>query len=1145
MRKIPSLFSLALLLALPLGTHAQLVVNDTLTGATSSYGWKPQGGACLTAGSNAAGSTLPACVGLSAYSGQTQVGGTSGRLPDQVGSGALRLTNGDTKVGTNGNSMTGSVVSTTPFPTSQGVQVTFSTVTYGGNAYVNSANAKSGADGMAFFLMDGSRPPSTGAFGGSLGYSCANGKGDQNTPDGANGVDGGYLGVGIDEFGNFSNPSDSTSDGPGQSPGSIVVRGAGSITYARLNALNSTYYPSSNLPGTLDNTTKAAARVLAVQKTCSTGKLWNYSGAQIVDKNNNKIKSGTATTETVLDYPLLVSKPVTDTIYSQEATSMPLRKAATVLTYNLKITQDGLLSLSYSSNGGASNTIFSNQSITAGNGPLPSSFLFGFTAGTGGGSNVHEITCFKAAPINAAADSAGSNVPQAATLQAGTQVYLASYHPLNYWGQLTASYFVADSLGNLSVNPVPNWDASCVLTGGVCSSTGATTTAQTSASRRILSYSTTGIDFLKLSDLTSAQQSAIGGSTDGTNRINYLRGDRSKEIVAGGSGTFRHRDGVLGDIRASSPTWVGPPTLPYTSAGTDLLTKLAIAEFGTTYNAFATTYQSRPQIVYVGANDGMLHGFRAGANTGAGAYDASNNDGKELLAYVPTAVVSSIHPSNANYDFSSSQYAHNAYVDATAAMGDLYYAGAWHTWLVGGLGAGGSATGELTTGTAKAAAAVASAIAGSTVAAVPLTSSGSIYALDITDPANFATTAASSLVIGELNAGTISCANDSACGTKFGAVYGTPIIRRTHDGNWAVIFGNGRNSATGAAGVFIATVDRTTGAVTTRYLDTGSTNAVTKNGIDYVVSADLDSDHVIDYLYAGDTAGHIWRFDLTSSTPSDWLASSALSLVFTTPAGQPISTALTINRITQSNSLPRIVIGFGTGRQEPQTPSADASYAAGQQYLYGIWDWNLAAWNAKGSAQYTVLSTTPATVTTGNLASQVVSGGVSNGVSYRTAASIVVCWSGSVSCGADAAKNAQFGWMMPLPASGEQLIYSPTAQFNTFFANTTIPAVNQALSCIIQPASGYSMAVTIVSGSSNGTLTTAAKNLGITDAAVAASVVGIAYNATGTSSFITTGSGNNAKTYMYGQTISGTYFGTKIDRDNTRGGKRLTWVKLK
>src|SRR6478752_2954938 len=114
---IPRLFhwliALPALGLLTLGAQAQTVISDTLTGASSQYPWQSIAGACLTAGNNTG--TIPACVGNSYYTGETLVGGVTGRLGstgDPVGSGALRLTNGDTRLGgTNGNDQTGAVYS--------------------------------------------------------------------------------------------------------------------------------------------------------------------------------------------------------------------------------------------------------------------------------------------------------------------------------------------------------------------------------------------------------------------------------------------------------------------------------------------------------------------------------------------------------------------------------------------------------------------------------------------------------------------------------------------------------------------------------------------------------------------------------------------------------------------------------------------------------------------------------------------------------------------------------------------------------------------------------------------------------------------------------------------------------------------------
>ena len=64
-----------------------------------------------------------------------------------------------------------SIVSNFTFGTADGIQVTWTSVSYGGNNYNGT-----GADGTVFFLSDGTVPATIGAFGGSLGYSCANGK---------------------------------------------------------------------------------------------------------------------------------------------------------------------------------------------------------------------------------------------------------------------------------------------------------------------------------------------------------------------------------------------------------------------------------------------------------------------------------------------------------------------------------------------------------------------------------------------------------------------------------------------------------------------------------------------------------------------------------------------------------------------------------------------------------------------------------------------------------------------------------------------------------------------------------------------------------------------------------------------------------
>lgn len=324
--------------------------------------------------------------------------------------------------------------------------------------------------------------------------------------------------------------------------------------------------------------------------------------------------------------------------------------------------------------------------------------------------------------VVARTSSSASVATNSTRLSADTFIYQARFSSADWSGQLLA--FPIDSTG--AVGP-QRWDAAALI--------------PAPASRRIFTYDPTqvagsrGRNFL-WSELNTGQQSALNinaaGTADGNGpqRVDYLRGVRSNE-APGGLG-FRTRSGVLGDLVNSDPYFVGKQDYGFD--------KLPGAE-GTGYTAFRASdaYQSRPAMLYVGGNDGMLHGF-----------DAAN--GVERLAYVPNAVMSKLSAlTGATYNQS-----HKYFVDGSPRAVDAYLGEVWKTILLGALGAGGKG----------------------------------IFALDVTAPATFG----ASDVLWEFT---------DANNANLGISIPQPSIARMANGSWAAIVANGYNSANHQAVLFI------------------------------------------------------------------------------------------------------------------------------------------------------------------------------------------------------------------------------------------------------------------------------------------------------------------------------------------------------
>lgn len=211
-----------------------------------------------------------------------------------------------------------------------------------------------------------------------------------------------------------------------------------------------------------------------------------------------------------------------------------------------------------------------------------------------------------------------------------------------------------------------------------------------------------------------------------------------------------------------------------------------------------------------------------------------------------------------------------------------------------------------------------------------------IYALDVTDPTIYSEANAASIALWEF---------DDSDDADLGYTYGRPQIAKMSDGTWAAVFGNGYNnteadgnaSTTGHAVLYI--VDIETGDLIKK-IDTLAGDVGTPNGLATPLMIDADADSVVDYIYAGDLLGKLWKFDvsnpLTSAWNSDFVSAGTPDPLFTTLSNQPITSQPQVT--AHPDNLDGFMIFFGTGQYLEISDNDSAGEAT--QAFYGIWDKN-------------------------------------------------------------------------------------------------------------------------------------------------------------------------------------------------------------
>lgn len=358
-------------------------------------------------------------------------------------------------------------------------------------------------------------------------------------------------------------------------------------------------------------------------------------------------------------------------------------------------------------------------------------------------------------------------------------------------------------------------------------------------------------------NLSATQTGQLGSAPT----LNYLRGDQSQEKHNGG--VLRNRSHILGDIVNSTPQYVGPPAGPY---------------FSTSYFSFVTAQKARAGMLYVGANDGMLHAFQA-------------STGQEQFAFVPNGMF----PKLSQLTAPLYNQGHQFFVDGSPQSGDVQFSDAsWHTLLVGGENAGGQ----------------------------------SVYALDITSPATLTTeTAVASAVLWEFT--------DANLGLSYSAPEIAPVNAAS---NFAVFFGNGYNSTSQKP--FLYAVNPQTGAklaaIDLCAAVTTACNLTLPNGLSSVAVANSDGlvGSPVTQVYAGDLQGNLWAIDVSNVSPAAWTVRLLFQARDSLGNLQAITTPPVVTLNPNYPGKAGNFVMFGTGQF---LVAADLGTTK-TQTAYGVWD---------------------------------------------------------------------------------------------------------------------------------------------------------------------------------------------------------------
>jgi type IV pilus assembly protein PilY1 len=382
-----------------------------------------------------------------------------------------------------------------------------------------------------------------------------------------------------------------------------------------------------------------------------------------------------------------------------------------------------------------------------------------------------------------------------------------------------------------------------------------------------------------------------------------------------------------------------------------------------TYRNFYNWKAARAEgAVFVGANDGMLHAFR-------------ESTGQEVFAYIPRAVLPNIHL------LAAKNYTHRYFVDGPNIETDAYTATGWKNILLGTTGAGAKA----------------------------------VYAIDVSSPTNLSATS----VLWDVNN------TSSSDFSELGYVTSDVQAGKTPSGDWVAMFGNGYDSASGKARLYI--VNLLTGA----YIKHFEVSTTTGNGLS-AVRAVRNANQEIIGAYAGDLQGKMWKFDLSSAFSSGWQMGNGGNPIFDAGANKPITASPVVVRYPLSPY--GNIVAFATGKLLETT---DLNTTAVQS-VYGILDTvpfgSPSSSITVGTANLVLQTITPSVSHTYTLTSAGVT--TTQTVDYFKTSNNTVTFNATVK-----------GWYINLSNAGERVVY-PVGMLGDRFISVESIAPNSAASTV-------------------------------------------------------------------------------------------------